>query len=127
GYEKEPGGGIGAEPVAGQIIGASDILNSRLWAGLANFSLYEFQTTMFQPVGGMGKIGDACAKQVGDLITYNAKVTKIDQNDKGVTVSYEDTTKPGVAQEATADWCICTIPLTILSQIPIQVSGAMQA
>lgn len=127
GFEKEPGGGIGAEPVPSQIIGLSDILHSGLWGSLANFSLYEFQTTMFQPVGGMGKIGDAFAKEVGDLITFNAKVTKIDQNDKGVTVSYEDTKEPGKVQEATADWCVCTIPLTILSQIPMQVSGAMQA
>ncbi len=127
GYEKEPGGGLGAEPVPGQIISASDILNSRLWGALANFSLYEFQTTMFQPVGGMGKIGEAFAKQVADLITFNAKVTKIAQNEKGVTVTYEDAGKPGTAKEASADWCVCTIPLTILSQIDIQVGGPMKA
>ena len=57
-------------------IGLSDILKSGLWGSLANFALYEFQTTMFQPVGGMGMIGEAFAKQVGDLITYNAKVTE---------------------------------------------------
>ena len=42
---------------------------------------------MFQPVGGMDMIGKAFAKQVGDLIRYNAKVTRIRQNDSGVTVS----------------------------------------
>ena len=127
GYDKDPGGGLGAEPVAGQIIGLSDILQSRLWRGLTNFALYEFQTTMFQPVGGMGRIGEAFAKQVGDLITYNAKVTRIDQNDKGVTVTYEDTKSGGTPQTASADWCVCTIPLTILSQIDIKVGAAMLA
>lgn len=127
GYAKDPGGGLGAEPVPGQIIGLSDILQSRLWFGLTSFTLYEFQTTMFQPVGGMGKIGEAFAEQVGDLITYNAKVTKIDQNDKGVTAFYEDVKSPGIVQKATADWCVCTIPLTILSQIDIQVGSAMKA
>ncbi len=127
GYEKDPGGGLGAAPVPGDPIGLSDILKSKLWGSLANFALYEFQTTMFQPVGGMGKVGEAFAKEVGDLITFNAKVTKIDQDEKGVTVTYEDTTKPGAVQEASADWCICTIPLTILSQIEVKVSGAMQA
>ncbi len=127
GYEKDPGGGLGAAPVPGKPIALTDILSSGLWDGLANFALYEFQTTMFEPVGGMGRIGDAFAKEVGDLITYHAKVTKIEQGEKGVTVTYEDTQKPGSAQQASADWCVCTIPLTILSQIDIDVSPEMQA
>ncbi|MBS0219310.1 MAG: flavin monoamine oxidase family protein [Proteobacteria bacterium] len=127
GYAKDPGGGLGAEPVPGQIIGLPDILRSRLWLSLMSFTLYEFQTTMFQPVGGMGRIGEAFAKQVGELITYNAKVTRIEQNDKGVTAFYEDAKTPGAVQKASADWCVCTIPLTILSQIDIQVGDAMKA
>jgi monoamine oxidase len=127
GFEKDPGGGLGAAPVPGEPIGLSDILNSRLWDSLANYALYEFQTTMFQPVGGMDMIGKAFAREVGDLIQYNAKVTKIEQNDTGVTVTYEDTKSPGTPQQASADWCICTIPLTILSQIEINVGGPMQA
>lgn len=127
GYEKDPGGGLGAEPVPGAPIDLSDILKSGLWGSLANFGLYEFQTTMFQPVGGMGKIGEAFAKQVSDLITFNAKVTKIEQNDKGVTVTYEDATKPGAVQQETTDWCVCTIPLTILSQIDVQIGAPMKA
>ena len=60
-------------PVPGEPISLSDILNSRLWGSLANFALYEFQTTMFQPVGGMDMIGKAFAKQVGDLITLQCQ------------------------------------------------------
>lgn len=127
GFAKDPGGGLGAAPIPGDPIALSDILKSQLWGSLANFGLYEFQTTMFQPVGGMGKIGDAFAKQVGDLITYNAKVTKIEQGEKGVTVTYEDVTKPGTVQQVSADWCVCTIPLTILSQIDMNVGAPMQA
>jgi len=127
GFEKDPGGGLGAAPIPGEPIGLSDILKSGLWGSLANFGLYEFQTTMFQPVGGMGKIGDAFAKQVSDLITFNAKVTKIEQNDKGVTVSYEDVNNPGTVHQESADWCVCTIPLTILSQIDVQVGAPMKA
>ena len=36
-------------------------------------------------------IGKAFASEVGDLIRYDAKVTRIQQNDRGVTVSYVDT------------------------------------
>ncbi|MFU0507756.1 flavin monoamine oxidase family protein [Pseudaminobacter sp. NGMCC 1.201702] len=127
GFEKDPGGGLGAAPVPGDPIGLSDILKSQLWGDMANYALYEFQTTMFEPVGGIDMIGKAFAKEVGDLITYNAKVTKIEQDDKGVTAFYEDTQKPGTMQQASADWCVCTIPLTILSQIEINVGGPMQA
>ena len=68
GYAKDPGGGLGAAPVAGEPIELSDILKSRLWRYLRNFALHEFQTTMFQPVGGMDMIGKAFAREVGDLI-----------------------------------------------------------
>ena len=61
---KDPGGGLGARARSiGEPIGLSDVLNSRLWRRLANFALYEFQTTMFQPVGGMDMIGKAFAKR----------------------------------------------------------------
>jgi len=127
GYAKDAGGGLGAEPVPGEPIGLSDILSSRLWRSLQSFALYEFQTTMFQPVGGMDMIGKAFAAQLGGLIRYNAKVTRIQQGEGGVTVTYEDTKSPGSPLQATADWCVCTIPLTVLSQIPIDVGARMQA
>lgn len=127
GYARDPGGGLGAEPVASEVIGLSDILQSRLWRGLTSFALYEFQTTMFQPVGGMGRIGEAFAREVGDLITYDAKVTRIAQGEKSVTVTCEDTAHPGTMHQASADWCVCTIPLSILGQIDIQVGAPMLA
>ena len=83
---------------------------------------------MFQPVGGMDMIGKAFAREVGDLIRYNAKVTRIQQSDGGVTVSYvERQDARPTPQMAKADWCVCTIPLSILSQIQIDVGPRMKA
>src|SRR6266550_55378 len=127
GYAKDPGGGLGAAPIAGEPINLSDILKSRLWSSLRNFALHQFQTTMFQPVGGMDMIGKAFAREVGDLIRYDAKVTRIQQNDGGVTVSYVNSKSPAAPQIAKADWCVCSIPLSILSQIQIDVGPAMKA
>jgi monoamine oxidase len=127
GYAKNPGGGVGAAPVAGEPIGLSDILKSRLWRYLQNFALHTFQTTMFQPVGGMDMIGKAFAREVGDVIRYDAKVTRVQQDASGVTVTYTDLKSPASPQQAKADWCICTIPLSILSQLPIDVGGRMKA
>lgn len=128
GYARDPGGGLAAMPEASEPVGLSEILKSRLWRYLRGFAHYNFQTTMFQPVGGMDMIGKAFAKEIGDLIRFNAKVTEIKQDDRGVTVSYVDAAKPGGAvQQAQADWCVCTIPLSILSQLPVDVSAAMKS
>jgi monoamine oxidase len=127
GYAKAPGGGLDAEPVPGEPLDLTDILKSRLWRYLQNFALHAFQTTMFQPVGGMDMIGQAFARQVGDVIRYGAKVTRIQQDDRGVTVTYTDLKSPAQPQLARADWCVCTIPLSILSQLPLDVGTRMKA
>jgi monoamine oxidase len=98
-------------------------------SGLAQYlsfnMLNDFQTTMFQPVGGMDMIGRAFAKQVNDIVTHNAKITAIHQDTTGVTVTYKDT-GTGAESQAKAAYCVCTIPLPVLSQIDIQVSPDMQ-
>jgi monoamine oxidase len=126
GYAKSPGGGLGAAPLAGEPIDLSEILKSRLWRYLQNFSFLSFQSTMFQPVGGMDMIGKAFVKEVGDLIRYDAKVTRIQQDHSGVTVTFTDSKTP-TPQQAKADWCVCTIPLSILSQLPVDVGSPMKA
>src|SRR4029079_11837046 len=127
GYSRDEGGGIGATPLPSEPIKLSDILHSQLWRHLRNFSAYHFQSTMFQPVGGMDMIGKAFARKVGDLIRYNAKVTRIQQNDSGVTVRYVDSRSPETPQLAKGDWCVCHITLSILSQIQIDVGPRMKA
>jgi monoamine oxidase len=127
GYTRDPGGGLSAMPEPSEPAGLSEILKSRLWRYLRGFANYNFQTTMFQPVGGMDMIGKAFAKEVGDLVRYSAKVTQIQQDARGVTVSYVDAKNPGAVQQVHADWCVCTIPLSILSQLPLDVSPAMKS
>jgi monoamine oxidase len=82
---------------------------------------------MFQPVGGMDMIGKAFARELGDIIQYDAKVTRIQQDDRGVTVTYTNSRTPATPRQAKADWCVCTIPLSILSQLPVDVSDPMKA
>ena len=127
GYDKDPGGGLSARPIVGEPIGLSDILTSRLWRGLQNFLRYEMQTTMFQPVGGMGRIGEAFARQLPGAIRYGAKVTAISQDARGVRVTFSDQARGGAVSQVTADWCVCTLPLSILSQVPLDVSRPMKA
>jgi monoamine oxidase len=125
GYAKDPGGGLTARPIPSKPIGLSDILDSRLWQQISGGDRFDMQTALFQPVGGMGRIGEAFGRELGPLIHYNAKVIGIRQDDRGVTVTYEDTRTPGAVRNTRADWCLCTIPLPILAQISMNVGPAM--
>jgi monoamine oxidase len=80
---------------------------------------------MFQPVGGMDRIAMALYRDVAPLVELDAKVTAIDQDERGVSVTYVDARRGGEAKHARADWCLCTIPLSILSEIPVKVSEPM--
>lgn len=126
GFEKNPGGGVNGPPTISQPLGLSELLRSGMWQNLLPGYNYEMQAMLFQPVGGMDMIARAFAREVADLIRFNAKVKAIHQDERSVTVAYEDTRAGGQPRVAVADWCLCTIPLSILSQIEIKVGAAMQ-
>src|SRR6266852_1224764 len=126
-FQEEPGGGLTARPIPSKPIALTDILDSRLWQAIPVGEVFDMQTALFQPVGGMGRVGEAFGRELGPLIHYNAKVTEIHQDSEGVSVAYEDTRSPGTKLKARADWCLCTIPLPILAQIPMNVGPALAA
>jgi monoamine oxidase len=127
GFKKNPGGGLTARPEYSEPFSLKDILNSNLWFGISAGDVFDMQTGLFQPVGGMGRVGEAFGRLLGDVIRYNAKVTNIEQSERGVEVTYVDTASPSTSLKATADWCVCTIPLPILAQIPMNVGYKLKA
>lgn len=127
GYAQLPGGGLSAKPVPSEPMSLADVLDGGLWSGLLEGLEYDMQCTIFQPVGGMGRIGEAFGRELGPLIRYRAKVTQIQQDERGVTVNYEDADDANQKHTARADWCLCTIPLPILAQIHMNVGKPMQA
>lgn len=127
GFTKDPGGGLSARPVHSEPIKLKDILKSELWAGISVADAYDFQTSLFQPVGGMGRIGEAFGRELGPLIRYNAKVVDIKQDERGVTATFLDRANGDAKQTARADWCLCTIPLPVLAQIPMNVGATLAA
>lgn len=91
------------------------LLSSEFW----NDSFYdpvefEWQPTLFQPVGGMDMIVEGFLRKVGHLITYNAPVVKIDAQSNGVTVTYMDGSERRAKR---ADFCVSNIPCPILNRI----------
>jgi monoamine oxidase len=85
----------------------------------------EQQPTMLQPVGGMDRIARAFEARVADNIIYEAVVTEIRKTIDGVSVVYDDRFGMPLAMEA--DYCVCTIPATVLRGIANDFSSAHQA
>ena len=124
GWDVLPGGGLMPKEESSSPIAFGPLLNSHLWHQLYAFNEYDHAPALFEPVGGMGKLGDAFTEKTRDLIRFNARVFKIEQGENQVTVHYEDRTGGSDTYSEKADWCICTIPLSILSQLEVDVSDA---
>lgn len=125
GFAQDPNAvsdGIPAEPIK-----LDDILTSRLWETLNLPFAYEYGPAIFEPVGGMDALPKAMSKQLSDIVTLNARVKKIIQAENSVTVTYEDVTQQNAEKTVMADYCICTIPFSILSQLEHNFSDAMEA
>jgi monoamine oxidase len=125
GYEVNKGGGLMPAPVPSTPIALSDLLRSDMWEALNPGQIHQWQSTIFQPVGGMDVTPKAIGRELGELILPNAQVKAIRQDEKGVTVSFVDARTGRDMRQVRADWCVCTIPLTILSQLDINVSAPM--
>jgi monoamine oxidase len=115
----------GAGPVE-MIINEDTIpLDTLLKANFLGYEMYEeawdWQATMFQPVGGMDAIPMAFAKRLGDSLILSAPVKAIKKTAKGVTVTY---THDGAEKHIAADYCVCAMPLTILRKIDADLDPA---
>lgn len=121
GYAVYPGGGLSQRAVASDPLPMQELFKSGLWRAARGGG-----APLFQPVGGMGVIGKAFGEALHGLIRYNCKVIDIRQDDKGVTATFIDNKKGGGPQIARADWCVCTIPATVLGQIPLNVNAPMR-
>lgn len=126
GYDKEPGGGLSAVPEPSEPIDVQTLLRSGLWRSIGGNLQWDHQSSIFQPVGGMGQVAKGYERAVGHMVRKNSKVTAIHQDGKGVTVTYKDT-KSGAVMKAAADYCLCTIPLPVLAQIEMNVSPELDA
>lgn len=101
----------------GTKLALKELLSSEFWRYRFYQSFeYEWQPTLFQPIGGMDKIVDGFKNKIGYLIQYQTQVLKIDTRNDGVTVVVQDL-MTGARTTLTADYCISNIPLPLLKKI----------
>ena len=115
GYLSDPGAGL-TPGEASSPHALAALLNSDLFGIVSSVSGYTQQKTMFQPIGGMDRIPKAFEERLGDTITFGARVTQLQHSDDGVVVDYLDGDS-GETHQLAGDYCLCTIPLSVLRSI----------
>ncbi len=75
---------------------------------------YELQMTMLQAKGGMENIARTLEAKLVTKATFGAEVSDIKNTDSGVEVLYKIN---GISKTVTGDFCICTLPLPVLSNV----------
>jgi monoamine oxidase len=93
------------------------ILASDFWRGPMQFG--EFPTmaaAMLQPVGGMGRIGQAFGRALGGIITYQAVVTELRKTEAGARITWKHM-GTGRGHMIDAPFVIVTVPFSALAGI----------
>jgi monoamine oxidase len=99
-----------------------------LFGGIPDFYVqtdWSSQPTMMQVVGGMDRLPAALAARLGKRIQYGAAVREIRQSERGVWVIHADA--KGRLRRVDADYCVCTIPLPVLSGLQKDFSQPVQS
>ncbi len=103
-----------------------EILSETFWQQRQDFphSLNQ-QSTMLQPIGGMDRIARAFENRVAANIVYEAVVTEIRKTANGASVIYQN--RFGTAVTIDVDYCVCTIPASVLRNIPNDFASSHQS
>ncbi len=126
GYTEPPGAGEAAGAVAPPL-DLRRLLQTSFWrAPLAFGEFYTQAATMMQPVGGMGRIGEAFGRHLDDVITYNAEVIRLGRTGEGAEIVWRDR-RSGQTQAWHTDRVICTLPCPVLRELNADFSPQVKA
>ena len=131
-YRGRNGAGYAVNPGAGlkpgqphDPLGFRELLSSKVGKVYSAVQEFPMHATMFQPVGGMDRIAEAFAKRLGKKIRYGREVQTIRQSGEGVTVTVKNTASGKLAR-VSADYCLCTIPLSVLRTVDSDFSASFK-
>ena len=124
------GARINAGLEAGEVndpLDLSELLKSEFWRYKLHYSQgLNANPTLMQPVGGMDAIARAFEKRVGSAIRRGSVVEEIRKTPSGARIVYRDTLSNAV-EAIDADFAICTIPATVLKDVPNDFSPETRA
>jgi monoamine oxidase len=103
------------------------ILASDFWQGPMQFG--EFPTmaaTMLQPVGGMGRVGQAFGRALRGVITYAAAVTRLRRTEAGVRITWKHA-GTGAEHRVDAPCVVVTIPFPALRDVDADFVPAIRS
>ncbi len=125
GYKTLPGAaaesGTPRDPVS-----LSTLLDVDMWGAMLFEESFDFQATMFQPVGGMDRLPDAFAKRLGNIVHLASEVTALRRQGDGVRIIYLDR-RSRRQRSIEAAYCLVTIPLKVLATIDADFSPVYKA
>lgn len=126
GYQVPPGGGTEAGTRA-EPLDLRAILDAKFWQFDTNFGeSWDQAATMMQPVGGMGRIGQAFGRRLGNTVIYNAEVRALRRNGNAARIIWRET-RTGREHAIEAPLVVVTIPLAVLRAIPADFSPPVRA
>ena len=122
GFSSYPGAGMNFG-VMSEVYNFSDLLNVSVGS---RWDTADHPAVMFQPVGGMDMIAKAMFKALPrkDMVKFGQEVTNITQTEDGATITYTDL-KSGREHVTKCDYCISTIPFSIVTTIDNDFSKEM--
>jgi len=102
------------------------LLDADMWGAVLFEEGFDFQATMFQPVGGMDRIAMAFGKKLGAVVRLASEVTEIRRSNSGVRIVYRDK-RSGQRANVEGAYCLVTIPLKVLDPIDADFSQLYKA
>ena len=120
-----PGQGSTGSRQRGELVDPLDLqalISDAFWQARQDYTQeLDQQPTMLQPAGGMDRIARAFETKVASDLVLDAVVTEIRKTADGVRVHYDRLGSPTTLE---ADYCVCTIPATVLRSIPNDFSAS---
>jgi monoamine oxidase len=125
GYSEPPGGGTQSGTLS-QPLDLRAILATGFWGMQTNFGeSWDQAATMMQPVGGMGRIGEAFGQHLHGCIIYDAEVRALRRTGNGARIEWRDG-KTGRDHAIESPLVVVTIPLPVLRGIAADFSPTVR-
>lgn len=129
GWEQLPGAGnqqgipSTPPPFSSELIQFANLAAQQASPYIGLMAPVEFQETMQVPENGMSAIyEEGFLPRLKEQVRFYCDVLEIHQSPNQTWITYRDL-QTGETKQHYADYCICTIPLSVLKSIPMDVSA----